>query len=197
MNRGDKPLQRRAGLVRRTPLKAGKGLERKPKLQAVDGDKSKPAKRKTARDTGPTRKLREAVLERDQHRCARCGRGVTTYPYSLQHRDPRGMGGSKTANRTSNLVTLCGSATSPGDCHNEVESHRAQAAKDGYLVVGDQHPEDVEILLARVNDEGEVRFDFYLLDNVGGVQLALFPSPAPVDPFDYTPEPAEEGDAAA
>ena len=124
MNRGGNPLQQRAGLVRR-PLKAGKGLERKPKLQAVDGDKSKPAKRKTARDTGPTRKMREAVLERDQH------------------------------------------------------------------------PEDVEILLARVNDEGEVRFDFYLLDNVGGVQLALFPSPAPVDPFDYTPEPAEEGDAAA
>lgn len=45
------------------------------------------------------------------------------------------MGGSKAdPHALVNLVLLCGSATSRGGCHHEVESRRKQARIDGWLV---------------------------------------------------------------
>lgn len=75
-------------------------------------------------------KLRALVLARDGYACARCRQLLQGSYYSLHHRLPRGRGGTHTAE---NLVTLCGSGTSPG-CHNDVESHRAQATIDGWLI---------------------------------------------------------------
>lgn len=76
-------------------------------------------------------KLRASILERDSHACARCGRpvDVSSGYYSLHHRLPRSRGGTHTPE---NLVTLCGSGTTR--CHVEVESLRAQARAEGWLV---------------------------------------------------------------
>ena len=106
-----------------------------------------------AKDTGPTTAVRETVLERDNHVCLRCGS-----PHALQihHRMPRGAGGSRMwwINLPSNLVTLCLT------CHGEVESHRAHAVADGWLVKrGSDLPSDVPIRTWRgdylfLTDEG-------------------------------------------
>lgn len=52
------------------------------------------------------------------------------------------MGGSKLRHTLANVVLLCGSATTPGGCHFEVESHREQAELDGWLVPMNIRPED-------------------------------------------------------
>lgn len=85
--------------------------------------------KRTARDTGPSPQQRLHVYMRAGYRCERCG--GTGPAFSVHHRLPRGRGGE---NRLSNLVLLCGSATTPGGCHGEVESYREQAYDDGWLV---------------------------------------------------------------
>ncbi len=79
---------------------------------------------------------RDAVRTRDGHYCARCGRSVLDYPSSIHHRLPRRMGGTRDprSNDLRNLVRLCGSATSEGGCHGDVESNRAKAIDDGWLI---------------------------------------------------------------
>lgn len=96
-------------------------------------------KRKTQRYTGPTEKMREAVLARDDYTCQRCGRDISNQPYSLQHRLPRGRGGTNTM---CNLVTVCGSATTPDMCHDDIENQaRLRAAREGWLVPNGYTPE--------------------------------------------------------
>lgn len=100
-----------------------------------------------SRYTGPSVRVRATVLERDLDCCVRCGRyiGYSGY-YSLQHRVPRGMGGSKDPrlNLPSNLLTLCGSATT--GCHEHVESHRVDAMVQGYVVRRTEDPTRVPVL---------------------------------------------------
>lgn len=48
--------------------------------------------------------IREKVLQRDQSTCWHCGE---TQAISIQHRQNRGMGGSKTRDRLDNLIVLC------------------------------------------------------------------------------------------
>lgn len=91
------------------------------------------------------RPLRRAVLKRDLWSCQRCGRVIGDEsqlfsPYSLQHRDPRGMGGSKLLHTMANLVTLCGTGTT--QCHGWVESHRPQSYAEGWLVPNGVTPEE-------------------------------------------------------
>lgn len=50
--------------------------------------------------------LRERILKRDNHQCWHCGE---VEAISLQHRMNRGMGGSKSLDRTDNLIVLCSS----------------------------------------------------------------------------------------
>jgi len=105
------------------------------------------------RDTGPTPAVREVVQERDNHVCLRCGS-----PHALQthHRMPRGAGGSRMwwINQPSNLVVLCLA------CHADIESNRAQAYADGWLVKrGSDLPSEVPIRTWRgdflfLTDEG-------------------------------------------
>lgn len=85
-------------------------------------------------------KLRNAVLVRDNHCCQRCGLSLYGRDYSLQHRDPRGMGGSRTKHTMANLVALCGTATT--GCHGDVESYRTDARRDGWLVPDGVGPEE-------------------------------------------------------
>lgn len=90
--------------------------------------------RRAPRNTGPSRKVRELVLARDGHACVCCGRSVIGQPYSLQHRKPRGMGGTSNpaVNSPANLVTLCGLATTPGSCHLAAEQRAPEMHARGY-----------------------------------------------------------------
>lgn len=79
-------------------------------------------------------KVRDAVMRRDYWCCARCGRDVTSSPYSVHHRKPRGAGGTQDARSIDlrNLVLLCGSGVS--GCHGHIESHRAEAYETRWLL---------------------------------------------------------------
>lgn len=93
------------------------------------------------------KKLRDAVLDRDGHRCVRCGIAVDqAWTYSIHHRTPRGMGGSKQANTMPNLITLCGSGVTLR--HGWIESHRDAARDLGYLVRRGHVPAHTPVHLA-------------------------------------------------
>jgi hypothetical protein len=92
--------------------------------------------------TGPSASVVELVTARDGWCCVRCGRNVKGstrgVSWSLQHRKPRGMGGTRTGpcpwiNSPENLVILCGSATT--SCHGEVEQERNEARQMGYSIL--------------------------------------------------------------
>jgi hypothetical protein len=112
-------------------------------------------------------------MKRDGFQCVRCGNVVSGEPgvgFSLQHRIPRGMGGSRDPrlNLPSNLVLLDGSGTT--GCHGEVESHRADAEAAGYLVPRHLDPAEVPVTVAIWPASGNtpavtIR---YLLDDRGG-----------------------------
>ena len=107
--------------------------------------------------TGVAPKTREAVYERDGHRCIRCG---APSPLTLQHRRARGMGGSSdpSTNGTANLIVLCGSGTS--GCHGWVESHPTEANLAGWRVAQRCDPENIPVLY-------ELEGISYLLDAAG------------------------------
>lgn len=89
------------------------------------------------------------IVDRDGAACARCGRAVDLHArgvaWSIHHRRPRGMGGSKNpaVNATTNGVVLCGSGTT--GCHGWVESHRDEARQQGWLVPQWRDPADVPV----------------------------------------------------
>lgn len=81
-----------------------------------------------------SRRVKVTVDARDAGVCRRCGREVGDV-FSRQHRIPRGAGGSAVVDRVSNLVTVCGSATSASGCHNWMENeHRADAERLGWIL---------------------------------------------------------------
>lgn len=86
-----------------------------------------------AKARGPSEDTRAAVLARARGRCERCD-GIAEWSWSVHHRQPRGMGGSRVpyVNLPGNLMLLCGSGTT--GCHGRVESNRAWAVQHGYLV---------------------------------------------------------------
>jgi 5-methylcytosine-specific restriction protein A len=102
-------------------------------------------------------------LDRDHHSCAWCGRQLLTGPKSLQHRQARGAGGTSdpAANRPSNLLWLCGTATTPGGCHLLAESRSQEARIAGLWVPSWQNSADVPVLHAAYGpvlllDDGQV-----------------------------------------
>jgi hypothetical protein len=113
--------------------------------------------------TGPTREVEQLVIGRAAGHCERCGHGLGNtrgVDWSMHHRRPRSMGGTRAPwiNQPSNLVIICGSGTSPG-CHADVESHRAKAYTDGWLIRMGFRPAEVSVPL---HGHGLV-----LLDDVG------------------------------
>lgn len=95
------------------------------------------AMRSRPRSTGPSSGVVDVVLGRDQHCCVCCGnpaRGGRGVDWSVQHRVPRGAGGTRREwiNLPSNLILLCGSATT--GCHGRVESDRVWAREFGWSV---------------------------------------------------------------
>jgi len=95
--------------------------------------------KKPPKPTGPDRKVRALVVDRAGGCCERCGRrlqvdGHWIAAYSIHHRRPRAMGGSRRAgtNSPANLLLLCGTGTS--GCHGWVEAHRVTALANGFLL---------------------------------------------------------------
>ena len=61
------------------------------------------------------------------------------------------MGGTRWAgiNLPSNLLILCGSATTPGSCHHFAENWRASSVASGWLVLSRVNPATVPVLVER------------------------------------------------
>jgi hypothetical protein len=120
---------------RRTQPIARKASAAKPRRQPGEMSSSRVPKR-----------IRDAVLARDGFCCQRCGVGlrVSDGDYSLQHRDNRGMGGSKRKHTLANLVALCGSATT--GCHGHVESQPLESDRLGWSVPSGVTPEEWPVL---------------------------------------------------
>lgn len=144
---------KRTGLGRRAPLEAKQNklarrtplVAKQPLTTARDVVQGTP-KPRPPRNTGPTASTRKLVKTRARNCCERCGRPITG-DYSIHHRKPRGMGGTKnaSANLPSNLVLLCGSATTPGGCHTAVEKFRQAAITTGWIVTRTADPAKVPI----------------------------------------------------
>jgi hypothetical protein len=108
------------------------------------------------RCTGPDFWTRETVRVRFGGRCCRCGKDG----YTIQHRTPRGLGGSKdpAINALTNLLWVCGDGTR--GCHGHMESRRTEAYENGWLVRHGMDPAAVPVLLwdgrrVLLDDEGE------------------------------------------
>lgn len=103
--------------------------------------------------TGFPKAVVAEIVDRDGCACARCGRGVDLpargVAWSIHHRRPRGMGGSKNpaVNAATNGVVLCGSGTT--GCHGWVEANRDEARVSGWLVPQWRDPAEVPIRSAR------------------------------------------------
>lgn len=124
---------KRSGELRRTPLSRGKGLQ------------ARRVKAARPRDTGPSPEQREQVITRARGCCERCGVVIRPWmDFSIHHRLPRGRGGT---NVLSNLVLLCGSATTPQGCHLQVESQRTAAYDTGWLVKTGHVPAERPVLV--------------------------------------------------
>lgn len=92
-----------------------------------------------SRSTGFPPLVRTLIYERAAGRCERCDEWASDC--EIHHRRPRGMGGSRRedTNTTSCGVLLCAS------CHRHVESYRAKAFDDGWLVRQSQSPKDIPV----------------------------------------------------
>lgn len=101
------------------------------------------ASSKRPRYTGPDFWTRELVRNRFGGRCCRCGKDGAT----IQHRIPRGLGGTKNpaTNYPSNLLWVCGDGTR--GCHGHMESYRIEARDNGWLVRHGTDPRAVAVLL--------------------------------------------------
>lgn len=108
--------------------------------------------KRTYRNTGPSSEVVEACLERAGYSCEICAemlgdrRGVD---WSLHHRRPRQMGGSRWGgiNLPSNLLAICGSAVD--GCHGAIESQRSGAVAAGWLVLSRTDSATVAVLIHR------------------------------------------------
>ena len=88
--------------------------------------------------TGFSPKTRRLIYERACGLCESCTRPGA----EIHHRRPRGAGGSKDplTNTAANGVLLC------SGCHRWIESHRADALDEGWLVRQSQDPRTVPLL---------------------------------------------------
>lgn len=119
-------------------------------------ERVKPPRKPKKAMPGPTMLERAIVLLRASGCCEMCGTPLAVLDdekprwiagYSFHHRQPRGAGGTRDAeaNTPHRLLLLCGSGTS--GCHGTVESQRAMAYTNGWLVRRPTDPASVPVEL--------------------------------------------------
>lgn len=101
-----------------------------------------------------SKSIRLKVLKRDNNQCWHCGE---VEAISLQHRQNRGMGGSKQLDRLDNLIVLCSSMNSL----IESKSEAAYEAKDFGWKLSSWDSFEMPVFN---RNEGK----WYRLDTVGG-----------------------------
>lgn len=102
--------------------------------------------------TGPSAETVAACLARAGGRCEVCAVGLGPrrgVDFSLHHRLPRQMGGTKdpAINSPAAVGVLCGSGTT--GCHGRIESRRAEAQASGWIVHRGTDPATVAVLIHR------------------------------------------------
>jgi hypothetical protein len=92
------------------------------------------------------RATRELVYERDELSCFCCGVSLLGQPFSLQHRDARGMGGSSDPliHSPANLILLRGTGIT--ECHGRVEQRGEADNVAGYWLRHGQDPAETPVL---------------------------------------------------
>jgi hypothetical protein len=120
-----------------------KRLRSSPAIRTVTTLRRSEPKHARPKDTGPSRKVRALVLERDGYSCVCCGRSVIGQRYSLQHRKRRSQGGT---NSPSNLLTVLGDGTR--GCHARIDSRiDPHDEARGYTVRSGQDPALVPVMV--------------------------------------------------
>lgn len=105
-----------------------------------------------------------AFLERDGYRCIHCGHGQALTP---QHRQNRGMGGSKAREVPSNVVVLC------SEYNGRIESDPAaatEAKRYGWKLESWEDPKQVPVYDPQM-------FSWFLLDDDYGRTFTAPPDP--------------------
>lgn len=103
------------------------------------------------RQTGPRRDVVDAVIDRAQGCCEIGGHEIRGdergRDWSIHHRVPRGMGGSRRPelNAPANLLLACGSGTT--GCHGAIEASRAGAYAAGWLLTRTADPAVEPVLI--------------------------------------------------
>lgn len=90
--------------------------------------------------------VRFTVFYRANYRCEKCGGLEDMFGWSVHHRVPRGMGGSRNEqlHLPANLILLCGSGVT--GCHGWVESYRDKARERGFLLTKVASAEEVPFI---------------------------------------------------
>jgi 5-methylcytosine-specific restriction endonuclease McrA len=89
--------------------------------------------------TGFSKQVRDLVLKRADGRCEKCG--MFTDVLQLHHRRARGMGSTRRpeSNQPSNAAAIC------PPCHTHIESRRADALFQGWLVRQEKSPAETPV----------------------------------------------------
>lgn len=141
-------------LERRAPLRRTPFAQKSP-MPRSRGRTPRP------RDTGPTKAVKDELAGRAGGCCEVCGRHLTG-DWSRHHRRPRANGGTRRpeTNYLSNLLLICGTATTPGGCHLAIESNRTWAYDQGFLVRQHHDPATTPVLyrgsLVLLGDDGTI-----------------------------------------
>lgn len=159
------PPVRRTPLAPGAPINPGKGgLARSPLVRRAPMPRTqppcpeKPAPKRKPRPAGRTPMpawLAAFVLERAEWMCDRCARPLSELGFSRQHRRAHGMGGRAGGelHTPANVVVLCGSATTPGGCHNRAENaERAACEREGFVIRGEVISPEVHPILRHGRD---------------------------------------------
>jgi hypothetical protein len=102
----------------------------------------------TRRDTGLSARVRVLVRQRDGYACAGCGTSIIGRPHSIYPRRTGGMRATSWpgAYLASNLVVLCGAATSPGGCSLACEQRDPLMHARGLWLWSTEDPAAVPVL---------------------------------------------------
>ena len=136
--------------------------------QAADWSLRVPTR--SARDAGPSARVRRLVFARAFGRCESCGASVIGRPYTIAPRVERGAGGifRAGANAVWNLCLLCGSPASPGGCSQLCEQRDQEVHDRGIWLWPWEDPRLVPVQLVNpggprvpvwLNDEGTYDFE--------------------------------------